>query len=73
MGRDYSSDESEAPEELGRGVCVEERQLSIKVVLGGVHSFIPKSVIHDDSEVFKLNDSGKLIVKHWWAAKEGWV
>lgn len=73
MSRQYQSEENEAPEELGRGVCVEERQLAIRVVLAGVHYFIPKSVLHDDSEVYRLNDSGKLIVKHWWAEKEGWV
>ena len=33
---------------------------------------IPKSVIHDDSEVWKFGDKGRLIVKTWWAEKEGW-
>jgi hypothetical protein len=33
--------------------------------------WIPKSVIHDDSEVFKDGDTGELVVKNWFAEKEG--
>ncbi len=37
----------------------------------GPSFWVPKSVIHDDSEVSKNGDSGKLIVKQWYAEKEG--
>ena len=35
--------------------------------------WIPKSIIHDDSEVFDATEhsKGKLILKTWWAEKEG--
>ena len=33
--------------------------------------WVPKSCIHDDSEVFKEGDEGELAVKSWWAEKEG--
>lgn len=65
--------ESQEPEKLGRGVCEEERMMAVRVVLGGVHYWIPKSVLHDDSEVFQNGHVGEVIVKHWWAEKEGWV
>lgn len=35
--------------------------------------WVPKSAIHDDSEVYKLGHKGKLVVFEWFAAKEGWI
>ena len=32
---------------------------------------IPKSVLHDDSEVYEADTTGELIVMRWWAQKEG--
>ena len=32
---------------------------------------IPKSVLHDDSEVYESGTEGELIVMRWWAQKEG--
>jgi hypothetical protein len=34
--------------------------------------WVPKSVIHDDSEVYKDGTEGTLVVKDWYAEKEGW-
>jgi len=36
----------------------------------GVERWIPKSVIDDDSEVYKLGTTGTLVVKQWFAEKE---
>ena len=33
--------------------------------------WVPKSVVHEDSEVYKEEHEGKLLVKRWWAEKEG--
>ena len=33
---------------------------------------IPKSVIHDESEVWKDGQTGDLVVKMWFAEKKGW-
>ena len=34
--------------------------------------WIPKSVIHEDSSVWKIGQTeGELIVKTWWAEKQG--
>ena len=32
---------------------------------------IPKSVLHDDSEVYESGTEGELVVMRWWAQKEG--
>ena len=34
-------------------------------------TWIPKSVITDDSDVHSLDDEGTLVVKAWFARKEG--
>jgi hypothetical protein len=34
-------------------------------------TWVPKSVIDDDSEVYERDTDGTLIVKGWWARKEG--
>ena len=35
--------------------------------------WVPKSQIHDDSEIWKLNDTGDLLVNMWFAEKEGLI
>lgn len=37
--------------------------------------WIPRSVVHDDSEVFddRANREGELVVASWFARKEGWT
>jgi hypothetical protein len=37
---------------------------------GGEMIWIPKSVVDDDSEVYRMGDKGDLILKRWWAVKE---
>lgn len=34
--------------------------------------WIPKSCIHDDSEVWKGGQDGEVIVVMWWARRQGW-
>ena len=36
--------------------------------------WIPKSVIHDDSETWDMkNNKGELIIHDWFAIKNGWL
>lgn len=35
--------------------------------------WIPKSQIHDDSEVFAEGHKGELVVMSWYAEKQGWL
>ena len=35
--------------------------------------WIPKSVIHDDSEVYELDHAGDVIVERWWAEDKGFI
>jgi len=36
-------------------------------------TWIPQSCVHEDSEVWKDGQEGDLVVKTWFAEKEGWV
>lgn len=52
--------------------CTAETAAAIHVKdEGGKAFWVPKSVIHDDSEVYKTNTDGSLVVADWWAEKEG--
>lgn len=53
-----------ATRETGKALLIE---------IEGVEFWVPKSVIHDDSEVFDADDNatGALVVQEWWAEKQG--
>jgi len=34
-------------------------------------TWIPRSVIHDDSEVYEIGHEGKVVVAEWWADANG--
>lgn len=70
------SDPTRDPVVIGIGECVIERDAAILVAMedadgSQVDRWIPKSVLHDDSEVFAKGDIGKVIVQAWWAADKG--
>ena len=56
---------------------IAESAKALKVVIetsnGSREMWVPKSVIHDDSEVFDNvdNKDGKLVLKAWFAREEG--
>lgn len=54
---------------------VGETKAALRIVIDGVPRWVPKSVIHDDSEVYdgRDNATGKLVIGEWFAIKEGWV
>ena len=54
-------------------VCDRETAKAIHVVAADATCWIPKAVIHDDSEVYSLGDEGTLVVHMWWAEKEGLI
>ncbi len=69
MARDDGGDE---PRDLGEGKITAETAKAILFVPDdGEQFWVPKSCVHDDSEIWKKEDSGKLVVKSWWAEKNG--
>jgi len=60
--------------EVGIVRCKKETDLALLVegeCLPKGTLWVPKSVVHDDSEVFEEGHEGKLVVKEWFAEKEG--
>ena len=59
-------------ENLGKARILGETNKAVRARLdrSGMTLWIPKSVIHDDSPAWKVNDYDDLIVKTWWAKKE---
>lgn len=79
---DGSDEERTAPERVGnqtvsieRVTCLRSSKLAILVRLGrasGRDTFwIPQSIIDVDSEVYAEGHSGRLVIRAWWARKEG--
>jgi hypothetical protein len=60
---------------VGESQCVRESDKAIQVFIGdiGESVWIPKSQVHDDSEVWKLDQEGDLVVSDWFARKQGWT
>lgn len=58
----------------GTSWVVRETDAALYVKVEGVGGkWIPKSVVHDDSECYKAGQKGKLIVAEWWAEKQDWI
>jgi hypothetical protein len=70
------SDESNDPVRLGRTQVIRatDKALFVHIDDAGEEVWIPKSVIHDDSEIWQEDsEPGELVVKAWFAHKEGLV
>jgi hypothetical protein len=60
------------PCSLGDAQVIRETDKALLVDLDGSEVWVPKSVVHDDSEVWSAENAvGDLVVKYWWAAKNG--
>ena len=47
------------------------KALLVRVPDLGEDLWIPQSVIDDESEIFDVDHKGELVIKEWWARKEG--
>jgi|WetSurMetagenome_2_1015567.scaffolds.fasta_scaffold04771_9 hypothetical protein len=68
-----STREGDDPAYLGEAEVIKSTRLAILVSLEDLDEerWIPKSVIHDDSDIRDEGDSGELVVNRWWAEQEG--
>jgi hypothetical protein len=58
---------------LDRVLCKKATKMAILCARKGKEFWVPQSVVHDDSEVYKEGDEGRLVVQLWFAEKEGWA
>lgn len=63
------------PHSLGEGKVTKSTEKAFLIELDDADDgiWIPKSVIHDDSEVYDDadNSTGEVVVHEWWAEKNG--
>ena len=59
---------------LGEARVIGSTEKALRVRCAHGETWIPRSVVHDDSEVYDAlnNATGKLVVEQWFARKEGW-
>jgi hypothetical protein len=63
--------DEEPPVRIEGVTCIDESPKAIKVVIDKDAHWIPKSQVHDDSEVYKKDDDGVLIISAWIAGEKG--
>lgn len=53
--------------------AVRETEKALLIEIEGTEHWVPKAVIHADSEVFDADDNseGDLVLEEWFAEKEG--
>jgi hypothetical protein len=67
-------DSGSEPCTLGDGTIIRETEKAVLARIDDKEIWIPKSCIHDDSEAFsteKDQNEGTIVVKRWWAEKNG--
>lgn len=66
------SRETQEPVEFEDAWCKRETAKALLVFIPDHgEKWIPKSQVHDDSEVYQDGDRGKIVVSAWFAEKEG--
>ena len=53
--------------------AIRETESGLLVVINSAEHWIPKSQIHDDSEVYKADTDGTLVITRWFAEQRGWA
>lgn len=57
---------------LSDAVCLRESERAIYVRALDTCFWVPNSVVHDDSEVYRASDTGKLVLMEWWVRQQPW-
>lgn len=72
-----SDEEDDKFEYEQKVICVHDSGKALKVTPIHPHKpipfWVPKEVVHDDSEVYGKGHEGKLVVKMSWAVRERWI
>lgn len=60
---------------IEKAKCIQERPKAILVEapIWPQAMWIPQSQVHDNSEVWKEGDTGRLVVSLWFAEQRGWT
>ncbi len=61
------------PVSIENVTCLKETDKALLVEHEGVETWVPKSQVHDDSEVYQEGQAGTLVVSLWLAEEKNWV
>lgn len=69
----YKKKEEKPPVTIENVYCKHATEKALLVVIAGEEHWMPRSQIHDDSEVWDdmNNDEGKLVITQWIAEQKG--
>ena len=77
MKLEWNHDGEEDVQGFEVGLAIPKRQTkkAVQMLIDGIgREWVPKSSIHDDSEVWRPGQpKGRLIVNEWFAEKKGWI
>ncbi len=76
MRHGAEDDEGEESVTFEDAKVIAETAMALKIECEELNSqpvWIPRSVIHDDSEISEKDDEGTLALKRWFAEKEGFA
>jgi hypothetical protein len=59
--------------EFGDVKAVADSELGLRISVGGKAVWVPKSEIHEDSDVYENGTEGTLIISEWVAKKKGLI
>lgn len=71
MRRYRKDDDGHEPVRVAEVQCTKQTERAILCVIEGEDVWVPQSLVHDDSEVYRQGDFGTLIVPKWFARKNG--
>ncbi len=58
------------------GLVLRTSELAVHVQVEGEEIWVPKSVLTDEGDIdedSEKGDEGDIVVRTWWAEKEGWA
>ena len=78
FGIDHTGRSSEQlpPFTIENAECMREKPKALEIWAPKFQKaafWVPKSQVHDDSEVYKEGDRGTLIISGWLAEQKGWI
>lgn len=71
MTRGFRDEDTDESVSIADCKAVGESAAALRVLIRGESTWIPKSQITDDSEVYEMGGEGKLVITGWFANKEG--
>jgi hypothetical protein len=71
MPRGFRDEDEDSTAQFNDVQATRSTDKALLCIINGDEHWVPKSQIHDNSEVYENGHKGKLVVTAWWADKAG--